>query len=173
MSATRRAKLFLWLILAGPACLQAAEPNVRIEALFKGMAVLTIDGQRMTLRAGEGFAGVTLIRADANEATLQINDQTISAGISEHITAAYEVAEAVTFTIPRDEFNQYQTTALINGRAIRVLVDTGASFIALNGREAAAMGLDYLSGTTTPVQTASGMTQAFLVNLESVSVGGI
>ena len=68
---------------------------------------------------------------------------------------------------------QYITGALINGRNVQVMVDTGANVVALNTRQAAALGLDYEAGMPSTLETASGVADAWVLNLERVEVGGI
>ena len=60
----------LLLVLASGRLLAA---SVTVEALLPNTAVLMINGQRKTLRAGESFDGVKLISADATIALLDIN----------------------------------------------------------------------------------------------------
>lgn len=67
----------------------------------------------------------------------------------------------------------YWADALIEGRAVRVMVDTGASVVALTRDDAARLGLDLepadFSGT---VVTASGPVRAAPVRLQAVAVAG-
>lgn len=67
----------------------------------------------------------------------------------------------------------YWADALIEGRAVRMMVDTGASVVALTRNDAARLGLrlepDDFSGT---VITASGPVRAAPVELQTVAVAG-
>ncbi len=67
----------------------------------------------------------------------------------------------------------YWADALIEGRAVRMMVDTGASVVALTRVDAARLGLrlesDDFSGT---VITASGPVRAAPVELQTVAVAG-
>ena len=67
----------------------------------------------------------------------------------------------------------YWADALIEGRAVRMMVDTGASVVALTRHDAARLGLrlkpDDFSGT---VITASGPVRAAPVELQTVAVAG-
>ena len=67
----------------------------------------------------------------------------------------------------------YWAQAKIDGRAVRVLVDTGASVVALTRTDALRLGVDPEPGAFTGrVQTASGVVRAAPVQLNSVSVAG-
>ena len=67
----------------------------------------------------------------------------------------------------------YWAEAVIDGRAVRVMVDTGASVVALTREDAARLGLkltsEDFSGT---VVTASGPVRAAPVRLHAVAVAG-
>lgn len=63
--------------------------------------------------------------------------------------------------------------ATVNGRAVRFLVDTGATTVALTGPDAQRLGLDLDAlDYDRPVTTASGTIRAALVELDYVSVAG-
>ena len=67
----------------------------------------------------------------------------------------------------------YWAQARIDGRAVRVLVDTGASVVALTRADALRLGVDpQPDAFTGKVQTASGVVRAAPVQLRSVSVAG-
>lgn len=151
----------------------AAPPRVEVEALFTNAAVLMIDGERKMLKAGQSYRGVTLVTAVSSKASIEVDGQTRELGVSRHIGTRYENSEPRVVSIPRDARMQYQTTAIINGRSVPVLVDTGANVVALNSAQAGTLGVDYGAGSPARVETASGMVNAWYVILQSVDVGGI
>jgi aspartyl protease family protein len=157
------------------AALQASggSTSVELEALLGDTAVLLIDGQRKTLRVGQSFAGVTLVTAQSTTATLEINGRTETVGLSQRVGTSFQETREQVVTIPRDAMMQYQTNATINGRSVLVLVDTGANMVAISSERAKAMNIDYATGTPAQVETASGLTGAYVVTLQSVNVGGI
>lgn len=147
---------------------------VVVEALMGKAAVLMIDGQRKMLGVGESFAGVTLIGTGATTATLVVDGRTSTVGLSQHVATAYQKIEERVVTIPRNAKLQYQTNAIINGRGVLVLVDTGANVIAINASQAKALGINYSEdGIPSQVETASGVVAAHSVTLQSVNVGGL
>lgn len=160
------------LLLVNPAA-WPAPPRVEVEALFTNAAVLMIDGERKMLKAGQSYRGVTLVTAVSSKATVEVDGQTRELGVSRHIGTRYENSEPRVVSIPRDARMQYQTTAIINGRSVPVLVDTGANVVALNSAQAGTLGVDYNAGSPARVETASGMVNAWYVTLQSVDVGGI
>jgi aspartyl protease family protein len=67
----------------------------------------------------------------------------------------------------------YWAEAMIDGRAVRVMVDTGASVVVLTPADAARLGLKLTAGDFSgTVITASGPVRAAPVRLEAVAVAG-
>ena len=151
----------------------SAAPSIEVEALMTNTAVLKIDGERKTLKAGQSYKGVTLISAHSRTATLEVDGEQMVVGISRRIGATYQEPKEQVVTIKRDSRLQYNTRAIINGRSMAVLVDTGANLVAISSEHAKTLGIDYQTGMQTRVETASGMVDAWLITLRSVSVGGI
>ena len=164
---------WLWLLgaLLLPGMLAAQEVDVL--GLFKGAALIRIDGEQKLLKPGDEFAGLRLLTADSDEAVVEINGERHTLGLATHISGSYSQADTREVRIPRNAALQYVTTATINGRRLRVLVDTGANMIAMNAATAASLGLDYRAGQPIQLTTASGVVPGWLVRLDSVDVGGI
>jgi aspartyl protease family protein len=160
------------LLLLGM-CSATAAPRIEVEALFTDTAVLKIDGERKTLRVGQSWSGVTLLAAYSRTATLEVDGQQMVVGLSRRIGSTYQETKEQVVTIRRDAMLQYQTSAIINGRKVQVLVDTGANVVAMSSVQAQALGIDYELGAPSRVETASGMIAAHMVTLRSVNVGGI
>lgn len=156
----------LWSSVAGAV-------NVVAEALLPGMAVLVIDGERVTLRRGQSHGLVRLVDVENQQAVLVIDGETHRVGMSEHVGSRYREPERRELRILRNDQLQYITTAEINGRRVRVLVDTGANLVAISGVQAQALGIGPEEGVLSQVQTASERRPARQVMLDSVSVGGI
>ncbi|RCW79696.1 retropepsin-like aspartic protease family protein [Paracoccus lutimaris] len=76
--------------------------------------------------------------------------------------------------VPIGDDGHYHLTAEVNGTAIRFVIDTGASSIALGPRDAERIGIDpenlaYIG----EAQTANGTVETAPVNLDSVTIGDI
>lgn len=61
----------------------------------------------------------------------------------------------------------------INGGMIRMLLDTGATMIALSAADAVRLGIDYKKGQPGMVNTANGPAPVYKVTLNTVKVGDI
>lgn len=148
--------------------------DVQVLGLFNNTAVLSVDGSQTTIKAGQQKAGVRLVSANTREAVVDIDGERRTLTLSDRISSHYEAAPKASISIPLDPQGRYLANGAINGRQTRVLVDTGATSIAMNSAHAAALGVDFRrDGRPINVRTASGIANAYAVNLRSVNVGGI
>lgn len=77
-------------------------------------------------------------------------------------------------SIPADRHGQFSATVEIDGRRLKMLVDTGATFVSLSHDDASALGLRPLPHEfTTPLLTASGELKAAPARLREVRVNGV
>lgn len=151
----------------------ASAEQIKAVALFKGGAMLEIDGAQHMLRAGQRAGNVTLISATAREAVVSIGGKEHRLSLSQEILGSYTAPALREVQIPRNEYQQYLTTAEINGFPIASLIDTGANKVAMNSAHARQLGVDLSQGVATMVGTASGTAPATAVTLSRVAVGGI
>ena len=146
-------------------------------ALFNGKAVLVVDGGRpRSLSAGQSTPeGVKLLSASSETAVIEFNGkrQTLTTGHSTRIGSSDAGGGSGQVTIIADPRGQFVSMGAINGMAIRFLVDTGASSVALSVQEAKRLGINYLAGTPVRVSTANGIAAAYKVKLDNVRVGDI
>jgi len=144
-------------------------------ALFPGKALLSIDkGKPRTLRAGETFAGVTLVSADSETAVISVKGKKQRLAIGEGFySAAPAASDRPTTTLVADGAGHFVTLGTINGASVRFLVDTGATLVSMGIEDARRAGVNYLAGTRTFSQTANGVAPAFRVKLDNVKVGNI
>ncbi|MFT4769106.1 MAG: aspartyl protease family protein [Glaciecola sp.] len=147
--------------------------EIVVEALLPGLAVMQIDGNRVTLREGESQGGVLLVSADARSALIEIGGRQQQLRVSQRISGQFSEPEQRSLTIPRNDQMQYLTSAEINNVRIAMIVDTGANIIALNTRDALAVGIAEDEGVAASVQTAGAIVPARRVVLDMVVVGGI
>ena len=155
----------------------AAAPRVQVVGLFPGAAVLSVDGQRQLLKAGQsGPGGVTLVHADARGAVLRVDGVEQSFGLEREYNAAgyAEPQQRAQMSIARGNNGHYATGGSINGQSVQFLVDTGASAVAMNEAQARRLGLDYQQrGQPMQVNTAGGVMPAWRLRLDRVKVGSL
>jgi aspartyl protease family protein len=82
--------------------------------------------------------------------------------------------DGYTVELPVSSDGHYHAEAEINGRSVTVLVDTGASVVALTAEDAEAAGI-YVSDKdfTARIQTANGAARVAPVALDKVTIGDI
>jgi aspartyl protease family protein len=79
--------------------------------------------------------------------------------------------DASSVTLKRGLDGHYRAEALINNQKVNVLVDTGATGVAISQSVADKLGLKSIDAITT--NTANGDSVGYMVRLESVKVGGV
>ncbi len=163
--------LILGCLLAVAAGAQA-ERDVRVVGLFSDRAVVVIDGKQHILRVGErGRYGVHLIAADSESALLEVDGKRVKARMDGRIKARKRSARQIEVQVWRDTRGMFTTVGSINGMPVPFLVDTGASSIAMNTAQARRLGIDYrVDGEPAAVTTASGVANAWRIDLDSVKV---
>ncbi len=166
-----------WRCLLSGVCLllamatQAAEVSVR--ALFSNSALLEIDGERKLLKAGSSYQGVTLVSADSKAAVIELEGERHRLGVSRQIAASFREAQTQEVRLSPDAGGHYVTPARINNRPVEVMVDTGATAVAMSLPQAKALGIDYRNGQLVPISTANGYMNGYRVTLNKVSVGAV
>ena len=101
------------------------------------------------------------------------NSSTVVAAAAGPVPSA-EPSNSRSVTLSRGKGGHFWADARVDGRRMELVVDTGASQIALRAGDAARLGIhptarDY----TVKVSTANGITKAALVQLRMVEVGNI
>ncbi len=170
----KRSLLLVIALLAGG--LVQAEPAVRVVGLFPGAAVVNIEGQRTLLKVGQdGPMGIRLISADSRSALLSINGREQRMELArDYSQGGYSTPEKQRLTVARGRGGHYWVNGSVNGNSMPFLLDTGASAVALNARQARRLGIDYqAAGRPMQVTTASGIERGWQVTLRSVKVGAI
>jgi len=150
--------------------------RLRVVALFLDKAMVEIDGKNRLLKRGKASPeGVLLISADAKAAVIEIEGKRETYELGRHVSASYSQPKNQAVQIWRNAHGSYTTVGSINGRTVNMLVDTGASSVAMSEVEAKRLGIPYLlTGTVIRVSTASsGNVRGYKVLLERVRVGDV
>ena len=148
--------------------------EIGVVGLFPGKAVLVIDGAApKTYTVGSQIGtGNKLTAADDQSATFNINGKSLVIPIGSHVNRVTPGAGS-SITLQADSQGHYITLGQINGGSIRMLVDTGATLIALPAADAVRLGIDYRRGQPGFVNTANGSAAIYRVKLESVRIGDL
>lgn len=149
--------------------------DISVVGLFPNKAVLVVDGGTpKTYSVGATVTeGIKLVAANESGATIEVNGKRQTIAMGEHINRAPSGGGKQSVTLQADGQGHYMVNGQINGGSVRMLLDTGATLIALPASEAVRLGIDYKKGTPGYVNTANGVAPAFRVKLNSVRVGDI
>jgi aspartyl protease family protein len=165
-----------WLLIAAlAAAAPAAATDVNVIGLFPGKVVLVVNrGAPRTLAVGEKTPeGVKVISVDAKGAVLEVDGKRETLEMGQHFESAELTGARNAVTLPADSRGQFITNALVNGGYMRVMVDTGATYVSLPAGEARRLGIDYRRGQRGQSMTANGPVTVYRVVLDSVTLGDI
>jgi len=165
--------IFLYLMLASYQA--AAETQINVVGLFSGKAILSINGGKpKTYSVGQMTPdGIKVLSADSSKVVLEVDGKRRELGMGQGIAIAGGGTSAQTATLYANNAGHFLGEGYINGSPMKFLVDTGASSIALSGKEARRLGLSYLSGDIGAASTAAGVVKAYRISLNTVKIGSI
>lgn len=165
--------LALPLLLALPAWAQ----SVGLAGMLGGRALVIVDGAApKTLGAGESYRGVKVISTRGDVAVLEVDGQRFSMRVGDAPASVGDTAAAANgqrVVLMADANGHFAMPGLINGKPVKLLVDTGASALVLSEADAKRIGLDYRNGRTARVRTANGQINAWWATLDSVRLGDV
>jgi aspartyl protease family protein len=166
--------LAAWLCLAAPCWAQA----VSLAGLMGGKALLVVDGGAPKLvGAGESHSGVKLLNVQDGKAvveiagkpqTLRLGDSPVSVG-----GGGGNAGGGSRIVMTAGSGGHFFSQGQINGKAVQLLVDTGATSVALGPDDAIRVGLDYKAGQPVRVGTANGSAIGWRIKLSSLRVGDV
>jgi aspartyl protease family protein len=151
--------------------------QISLQGILGSKALLLVDGKRQIMSMKDvSKNGVRVVRITTEHVEVEVDGKRrqLRLGDSLSVTSPYKARKSVEVLIAKDNTGMYSTVGSINGLPVSFLVDTGASTIAMNAQQAARLGIDFrVVGEPTFVGTASGVSKAYRVMLDKVSVGGI
>ena len=151
-----------------------AVDSLHVVGLFPGKVVLMIDGKQTIIRQGAESEGVRYIKPAGEDVVLEIDGEQKIYKMGTAVSINFAVPKVKRKTIYANQRGMFLSIGSINGQAIRFLVDTGATTVAMSSVQAKKLNINYrLDGKPTTARTASGIAKAYQVNLNSVKVGEI
>ena len=139
-------------------------------------ALLMIDGAPRTVATGATVQGVKLVSVTGNDAVVEIKGKRVSlamGGAQVNIGGQASDGGGSQIVLTASSGGHFMTSGGINGRAVRFMVDTGATSVAMSIAEAEHIGLKYRDGQRMFVGTANGAVPAYKVRLAEVRVGDV
>ena len=167
--------LFLAFLLSlALAATSACATNVEVVGLFPGKAVLVVNsGSPKTYSVGAIISpGVKLVASSDSSATLEVNGKREVLALGQY-GGGSGGDDGGSALLSADFRGHFTAEGQINGGTVRMLVDTGASMVAIPAHDASRLGIDYRSGAPTMISTANGVAPAYRVKLDTVQVGSI
>jgi len=156
--------------------------SIRILALSEGMVILQIGRKRYSLRNGESTStGIKLIKADSEDALLEIDGRQQNYTLSQHIQRGTPSPSHYRFlkkeetkkkmTLYPNSHGAYVTHGFINKKPAEFIIDTGATIVAMSSQTADRLGIDYKNGRQGYASTASGTTKTRSIYIYKIEIG--
>lgn len=160
------------LLLAAPAFGQ----TVSMSGSLGKMALLVIDGTPRTVATGATVQGVKLVSVSGSDAVVEVKGrrQTLALGGAQvNLGGAASAGAGSQIVLSADSAGHFFTNGTINGKTVRFVVDTGATFVSMGAEQARQLGVDIARGQRGVSSTANGLMTAYKVKLASVRVGDV
>lgn len=155
----------------------ASAQTVGLAGMLGGKALVIVDGAApKTVAPGETFRGVKVVSTQGDQAvveiggarhSLRVGDAPASVGGGGGGSAGSKVV------LSAGSGGHFFTQGQINGRAVQLVVDTGATAVSLSTADAQRIGINYQSGQPVQMSTANGVIPAWRVKLASVRIGDV
>lgn len=167
-------KTFVAIALLVATTSVANAADVGLVGLFPGKAVLVVDGAPpKTYAVGSTLAlGVRLVAANSENATIEVDGKRQVLRLDQYVHRSAP-SDGSSVLLKADVSGHFIAKAQINGHGIDMLVDTGASFIALPASEATRLGIKYKNGTMGSASTANGVVPMYLVKIDTIRIGDV
>lgn len=151
---------------------------INVVALFGSKAVVIVNnGKPQTLSVGQTSSeGVKLLSANSSKASFLVDgkERQLGLGQAANVTSSGTSNHNVnSVTLFADIAGHFISQGEVNGKALKFLVDTGATKVALNSGDAQYVGIDYKRGQMGRVSTANGMALAYNVTIDNIKIGGL
>ena len=164
----------------------AQAQNVALAGMMGKTPLLVVNGAPpKAVPVGQSHMGVKVLAATGEQATLLSDGKRLTVRLGESPVNAGGVSasdnsqgEAVQGDARRIVLSQtggghFAGNGTINGKVMRFVVDTGATYVTVSAADADRLGINYKSGKRMPMQTANGINVGWAVKLASVRVGSV
>ena len=164
--------------LLGLCALPAGSQTVGLSGVLGNKALVIVDGNPpKVLAPGENFKGVKVVSAQGDQAvvsiagkqhTLRVGDAPASVG-----SGGSADGTGTRIVLTSSGGGHFVTLGHINGRSAEMVVDTGATSVAMSALQAQNLGIDYKTGQMVQMSTANGVIPGWRVKLGAVKVGDV
>ena len=166
----------LVVLLAAFVATSSWAQSVSMSGSLGDKALLVIDGVPRTVAAGATVQGVKLVSVTGSDAVVEVKGKRVTLGmggaqVNLGGTATEGAGSQIVLTA--DSRGHFFTGGSVNGKAVRFVVDTGATFVSMGADQARELGVDYTKGERGVSNTANGQISVYKVKLASVRVGDV
>jgi aspartyl protease family protein len=158
------------------AAFSAAAQTVSMSGSLGDKALLIIDGSPRTVATGNTVQGVKLITVTGNDAVVEVNGKRVTlplGGAQVNIGGSTNDGGGTQIVLTAGSGGHFFTDGSINGKAVRFVVDTGATFVSMGSTDAERLGIDYRKGQRGTSSTANGPMAVYRVSLASLRIGDV
>jgi aspartyl protease family protein len=169
----------LLALVASLAAMTALAQEVALTGVLGSKALLVVDGTAPKgVAAGETFRGVKVIAIKGTSVEIEIQGSRQTLRMGEGPVALSSGAAAASgdnrrIVLQAGTNGHFRSPGQINGQTVNFLVDTGASAVSLSESDAQRIGLKYQQGQSVQMNTANGVTHAWLIQLDRVRLGDV
>lgn len=175
-SIRRRQPAWPWAIAACLAALPlaAGAQAVALSGILGNRALLVVDGtQPRGVAPGETYRGVKVVSVGRDDAVVEVAGQRHTVALGASPVSVRSGSEGQRIVLRSDGRGHFTGDGAINGRAMRYMVDTGATAVAIGQPDAERLGLPFRSGKPVMMNTANGTTQGWRITLDVVRAGDV
>jgi aspartyl protease family protein len=120
--------------------------------------------------------GVRLVSVTRNDAIVEVKGKRVALRLGDaqvNLGGKASAGGGKQIVLTAQSGGHFYAPGTINGKAVRFVVDTGATLVALDQYEADRLGIDWKSGRRGMSRTANGDTPIFRTTLPSVRIGDV
>lgn len=174
MHQMRTALALAGFLAAASACAQ----SVALQGMLGSKALLIVNGSApKTVAPGETFQGVKVLSTAGDQAVVEIGGRRHALRVGDSPASVGASGPAAgsgsRIVMQAGSGGHFTTEGRINGQAVRFMVDTGATSVAMGEAEAQRIGLPYKSGRLALASTANGQVTMWQVKLATLRVGDV
>ncbi len=139
-------------------------------------ALLVIDGKPQTLAAGTSASGVRFLRWNGEQAEVESQGRLLALRVGAtpaNVGGAAPPSGGREIVLSAGSGGHFFAGGTINGKAVRFVVDTGATTVAMGQDEALRLGLDLSNASEGVSSTANGMVATQRLVLTRVRIGDV
>jgi aspartyl protease family protein len=159
-------------------CTGAFAQSVALQGMLGNKALLIVDGSApKSVAPGEAHKGVKVLSTSGEQAVVDIGGKRYTLHVGDAPASVGSIGSAAgsgtRIVLTAGSGGHFLTEGAINGQAVRFMVDTGATSVAMGVAEAQRIGLNYKTGQMGYGSTANGLVTVWHVKLNSVRIGDV